>query len=68
MQCVGAGKQKERKNMLIQMLPILAQAASQLGGVSRWVVLDWALVLASVWSERKQPKRWVETQELSVAF
>ena len=32
MQCVGAGKQKERKNMLIHMLPILAQAASQLGG------------------------------------
>jgi len=29
---VGAGEEKERKNMLIHMLPILAQAASQLGG------------------------------------
>jgi len=32
MQRVGAGKQKERKKMLIHMLPILAQVASQLGG------------------------------------
>jgi F-type H+-transporting ATPase subunit c len=33
MQRVGAGKKKERKNMLITMLPILAQAASLgLGG------------------------------------
>jgi F-type H+-transporting ATPase subunit c len=32
MRRVGAGKKKERKNMLITMLPILAQAASQLGG------------------------------------
>ncbi|HEY4284156.1 MAG TPA: ATP synthase F0 subunit C [Chthoniobacterales bacterium] len=33
MQRVGAGEEKERKNMLLAMLPILAQAAAQgLGG------------------------------------
>ena len=32
MQRVGAGEEKERKNMLLAMLPILAQAAPALGG------------------------------------
>jgi F-type H+-transporting ATPase subunit c len=32
MQRVGAGEKKERKNMLLAMLPILAQAATTLGG------------------------------------
>jgi F-type H+-transporting ATPase subunit c len=32
MQCVDAGEEKERKNMLLAILPILAQAAHALGG------------------------------------